>query len=399
MLLLAACSSGPAPQEAAGYAYTGPATLNIRGDLEPRAPTTATVRHGERLEILETRRRFVKVRTSTGAIGWTDSAYLLTQAQMDDLSRLADRVAALPSQGAATVFDTLNVHTDANRSAPSFAQLEEGNPIDVIAHRVTPRNSTPAAAPKTIAPPEHDSAAALPEEMETAEAEPEEDDTPRPPPAPAPAPPQGWTNLSHPRASELNGPVSHPSTDDWFLVRTPDGHAGWVLTRMVLMNIPDEVAQYAEGQFIMSYHALSEVHDTARGATKTNWLWTTSSLQQPFYDFDSFRVFVYSVRRHRYETAYIERNVRGHYPVEMVDLPDTDDPGFSLIVEEKDGRWLKRTYAFNGTRVRSISKVPYQPPPELPSVRRAETFDLLSSDSDEEGWTQKAVHWAKHWFQ
>jgi len=146
--LLTACSSSSQP--ATGFAYTGPTTLNIRGDLELRAATTATVRHGERLEILETRRRFVKVRTSAGAVGWTDSAYLLTQAQMDDLNRLAESAARLPSLGAATVFDTLNVHTAASRSAPSFVQLEEGDPIEVIGHRVTPRGSAVMSAPKTI---------------------------------------------------------------------------------------------------------------------------------------------------------------------------------------------------------------------------------------------------------
>ena len=40
--------------------------------------------------------------------------------------------------------------------------------------------------------------------------------------------------------------------EDWNLVRTKDGKAGWVLSRMLVMAIPDEVAQYSEGARITS---------------------------------------------------------------------------------------------------------------------------------------------------
>ena len=52
------------------------------------------------------------------------------------------------------------------------------------------------------------------------------------------------------------------------------------------------------------------------GKAKHHWLWTTLKGTGDTYDFDSFRVFIYSLKRHRYETAYIERKVVGHYPVE-----------------------------------------------------------------------------------
>ena len=52
-------------------------------------------------------------------------------------------------------------------------------------------------------------------------------------------------------------------------------------------------------------------------SVKNNWLWTTITKGGEPYEFDSFRVFVWSLRHHRYETAYIERNVVGHYPVQV----------------------------------------------------------------------------------
>jgi len=154
--------------------------------------------------------------------------------------------------------------------------------------------------------------------------------------------------------------------EDWSLVRTKDGKAGWVLTRNLHFSIPDEVAQYAEGHRITSYFSLGEVRDGDE--VKHNWLWTTIAKGGEPYQFDSFRVFVWSRRRHRYETAYIERNLRGYYPtlVHPVTLSSRrghyESPGFSVIVEDKDGVRQRRTYAFQGYRVGLISKKPYLPP-------------------------------------
>ena len=88
-------------------------------------------------------------------------------------------------------------------------------------------------------------------------------------------------------------------------MRRPADKSGWVLTRRLRMAIPDDVAQYAEGHRIVSYFSLGKVQDGDQ--PKDIWLWTTVGDGARPYDFDSFRVFVWSVRRHRYETEYIER--------------------------------------------------------------------------------------------
>lgn len=305
-------------QKAIGYAYTGPSALNLRNDLGLRATTTATVEHGERLEILETKRRFVRVRTKQGLEGWTDSAYLLTQSQMDDLTRLAARAGELPSQGVGTVFDTLNVHTAANRTSASFAQIEEGENINVVAHRVAER--------------------------------------------------------------ELPG--GEKSSEDWFLVRTKENRAGWVLSRMVLMSIPDEIAQYANGHYITAYHALNP--------EKTSWLWTTSERARQPFDFDGMRVFVFNERKKSYETVFTERNLRGYYPVEQ------RGGSFSAVIEEKDGSLVKRTYSFNGAKVKLLSKEPYQLPPALPEVGAPKTFDTTAPK--DANWATRVRALAEWWF-
>jgi hypothetical protein len=185
--------------------------------------------------------------------------------------------------------------------------------------------------------------------------------------------------------------------DDWNLVRTHDGKVGWVLARMLNMAIPDEVAQYAEGHRITSYLPLGEVKD--QNVIKPNWLWTTISNGEHGCDFDSFRVFVWSTRRHRYETAYIERNVTGFFPVETKSMQGQEEKAFSLVLQDKDGSPYKRTYGFSGYRVRMISKTPYQAAPSPPDMRIAQSFEPSTAQdrADNSGWKQKWNDWWKRW--
>jgi hypothetical protein len=353
----------------------------------------ATLQHGERLEVLETRRRFVRVRTAKGLEGWTDVNYLLSQQQVSDLDKLAEFAAKLPSQGKGTTFDSLNVHTAPSRQAPSFTQIPEGGAADVLVHRVSPRNAVmpPAAPAKAKAKNAKNAKNAPPKQTKQGK-------EPPPPPPPAPAPPANWVELSRPRATELDGepapaaPVKPVPEDDWYLVRTHDGKAGWVLARQMSMSIPDEVAQYAEGHVITGYLSLGKVGST----DKDNWLWTTTSAGSQGLDFDSFRVFVWSIKRNRYETAYIERNVKGHYPIQA--QPGSgEDAAFSVVLEDKDGQIYKKTYAFSGYRVKLVSKEPRAEPPVVPEVRSTGNFEEVQV-VQKVSWAEKLRDMRKRWF-
>jgi SH3-like domain-containing protein len=393
---LVGCASRPAVPAAKapiGAAYAGPATVNLRKDLTSRSAVIGTVSHGEHLDVMETRRRFVRVRNAQGLEGWTDSNLLLAPQQMDDLARLAETVAKLPSQGSATTFDVLNMHTEPSRQSPGFFQIPEGAAVEVIAHRVAPRVVAVPPKPPSVR-------RVVAKKSKAKQAAPL-----LPPPSPAP-PPSDWLALSRPRAADLldyTPPSAAPpvpvALDDWSLVRTRDNKVGWVLSRALSMAIPDEVAQYAEGHRITAYLPLGEVKDGDQ--TKHNWVWTTmvSGGAQP-YEFESFRVFVWSKSRHRYETAYIERNVKGYYPLEADSKSGEDEDLFSLVLEDKDGQRYKRSYGFSGYRVRMISKVPYQRPAELPAVRPANGFDLTDSQViSESAWRRKFGELRQRWFK
>jgi hypothetical protein len=392
LLGLAACTKpAPPPVALAGTAYVGPSTLNLRKDLGARSSVAATAKHGDKLEVLETRRRFVHVRTPAGVEGWTDFNLLLSEQQMDDLRVLAEAAKKLPSQGAATVYEALNIHAEPFRQSPSFFQIPEGVQVDVIGHRLSPHNPPPAPKPVRVRKTAASKKKARSKASEFL--------------LPLPAPPLVPANLealSRPHVTELEDyqspQVAAASVgDDWSLVRTRKGDVGWALSRMLVMAIPDEVAQYAEGKRITSYMPLGQVEDKEKNVTKQYWLWTTASAGHVPYEFDSFRVFVWSLKHHRYETAYIERNVRGYYPVETV-ASSSGDRAFSLVLEDKDGQLYKRTYAFSGYRVQMVSKAPYHPPPPLPEVRATGSFEPEPAPAPElVSWRDRLQEWRKKW--
>lgn len=362
---LTGCKSEPARAPSLGEAFAGPISLNLREEVAPNSKIVATLKHGDRVEILQTRRRFVKVRTAKGNEGWTDTRQLMTPEQIKELQDFSTRSAKFLSQGSATAFSTLNMHSEPNRTSPSFYQIAEGSAVDVVGHKVTPRvapAAAPAAAPRPAPPPRRKKSGKDKKESTLAP----------PPPGPAPKLPPNWLALSKTNPVPAEDSEPKPSAappkpepppapvhlEDWSLVRTKDGKAGWVLSRMLSMTIPDEVAQYAEGHRITSYFPLGKVMD--EGVEKKNWLWTTISSNGQPYEFDSFRVFIWALRRHRYETAYIMRNVKGYYPVEAT---AGDAPGFSLIMENDDGKRYLYKFVFEVNRVRLASKTEVQPAP------------------------------------
>ena len=353
VLCLAGCRGGPPRASAIGEAYVGPAELKIRGDIPLQSAPVATVKRGDRLEILQTRRRFLRVRTPAGAEGWTDERHLLSTADMAALRELSERAAAMPVQGQATTYSDLNVHTEAARQSPSFGQVGPKEKMDVLTHVATPREGAPR---KPLIAPSPKKAKAV----TTKPAAKKEAPYPPPPMPKPPAPPPDWLDLSKtdqpgeaaPAEEDIDDQTPAP-LDEWSLIRTASGQSGWVLTRRLVMAIPDEVAQYAEGHRIVSYFALGEVRDGDE--KKTTWLWTTIGAGTEAYDFDSFRVFVWSQRRHHYETAYIERNLKGYAPVVLKEVEFSErakvkgeagkNPGFSICIEKMDGQRYRREYA------------------------------------------------------
>ncbi len=343
-------------------------TVNVRSQLNQKNSTVAVLKHGDRVSIVDVRRRYIKVRTSKGAEGWIDSFDLLRPQDMERVNRERAQARALPVEAYATAYESLNIHLDPSRVSPAFAQIPEGGPVSILARKVTPKASMASRSPVLFEKPKLPARARRRKNVNVL----------RPPMPAPPGVPKDWETIwgsgersesdetatdlpvKKGKSGKLSKPEAPPVMEAWTLVRTKNQETGWVLSRNLMMSIPDDVAQYAEGKHITSYFDLGIINDDERGP-KHNWLWTTISGSEAF-DFDSWRVFLWNRHRHRYETSYRMREVEGYFPVRV-------DPGastslartFHLVTKDDNGRYRERTYNFDGTRVHLAGVENYPP--------------------------------------
>jgi len=143
-------------------------------------------------------------------------------------------------------------------------------------------------------------------------------------------------------------------------VRNSSGQVGWVLMRMIDLDVPLDIAQYAEGQRIMGYFVLNTVQETIDDQAKEEPQYLVL-LNEPKdglpYDYNQIRVFTRNRNKHRYETAYRERNMEGYLPVttghQLFDK-EGDLPTFTIRKKNDDGQIVDATYKMNGPIVRRV---------------------------------------------
>jgi hypothetical protein len=130
-----------------------------------------------------------------------------------------------------------------------------------------------------------------------------------------------------------------------------------VLGRLIDLDAPLEVAQYAEGQRIVACFVLNQVKDADKQVPQYLMLLTETKDGLPF-DYNQVRVFTWNVRRHRYETAYRERNLNGTLPVTISHEDfgkEGDLPTFILRIKDANGNLVERKYKMNTPIVRRVS--------------------------------------------
>ena len=298
-------------------AYVSAPQASLRDQVAAIYNRVGMVKNGERVEILDREKRFARVRTSSGLEGWIEQRFLIDQKTFEGLEQLTKENQNDPVQAPGVLRNDTNLHITPGRETEHLYQLNSGSKVDILKRATAEKQpgTAPAARPVAV----------------------------RPGKAPA-------------------GPV----LEDWWLVRDPQGRVGWVLARMVDVDVPLEIAQYAEGQRFVAFFVLNEVQDGEKGIPQYLCLMTDPHDGLPF-DYDQVRVFTWNVRKHRYETAYREHGLSGALPVtvtkEAFDKEGTL-PIFTLRVMDDTGHVTERKYKMNTPIVRRVlaaGEVPVRP--------------------------------------
>ena len=266
---------------------------------------SGNVKNGDRVEVIDREKRFVKVRTATGAEGWIEQRYVISQQIYDKFQKLATEHQNDVLQATGTTRNETNLHIEPGRDSDHLYLLPAGTKISILS-RGTAEKTGVVVPQNTVAKKE--------------------------------AKPAG------------------PPLEDWWLIRDAQGRAGWLLARMVDLDVPLEIAQYAEGERFVGFFVLNEVQDEDKKVPQYLALLTEPKDGQPF-DYDKVHVFTWNVKRHRYETAYRERNLNGVLPVTVTHEDfgkEGDLPVFILRVKDDGGNVVERKYKLNTPMVRRV---------------------------------------------
>jgi hypothetical protein len=280
----------PAPKE---MAYVLPATVPLVDTPADIRRVLDTLRAGARVEVRARTRNWAHVRTDGGLDGWVELKNLIDAPAYEAGQRLQDSLEDAPVQAVGHTSDLANLRLEASREGAQLAQLSPNQKVEMLGRRLVDR------------PPQPDQL-----------------------------------------------PTSTPIRDAWYLVRA-DARVGWILGRLVTLDIPEGVSTYAQEVNLVAWFVLSTVNDNGRQVPQYLVADRTAAGE---YDYDHIRVFTWWIKNQKYATAYVESDLRGYFPIRVQRLQGV--PYFRLRVVDEHGNAMQKVYRLSDTQTRLLGVVP-----------------------------------------
>src|SRR5271156_1128091 len=145
-LLVSGCSRFR-PQAATEYVYVTAKQQTLRDRVAAVSNRTGTVQNGDRLKVLEHGRRFLRVQTAKGEIGWIEERTVVGQDVYDAFAALAKQHAKDAAVATGVVRDEVYVHLTPGRATEKFFRLEEGDKLSLIERATLPKGGGLKAGP------------------------------------------------------------------------------------------------------------------------------------------------------------------------------------------------------------------------------------------------------------
>ena len=335
LVLFAGCNRFKLHNEQHEMVYVWTRQMYLRDRVAAVSNHVAEVTNGEPLEVHERGHRFLRVTTEKNEMGWIPERAVIDSKTYDTFVQLAAKHKDSPVVATGTLRDDVYLHVSPGRDTDRFYLLPGSTKVQMLVRASIAKGAAPGAPANSV---KH----------------------PAPPPG-KPRPPAKADSDDIPATP--SEPVTEPvSMEDWWLVRDSQGRAGWVLGNRVDVEVPDDVAQYAEGQRIVGAYIIAKVHDE-QSTTPNNLVPEyVTALSPPKsglpFDFDQIRVFTWSLKHHRYETAFRVHPIQGFLPVRISSEPAQNgtEPVFSFqIANSPDVSINPNTGIAKPAQVRTIS--------------------------------------------
>ena len=290
--------------DSVAVAYVLPESVGVVDSPAEIRLGVTNLKRGDRVEVLDRTRNWSKVRLEDGRVGWVESGNLIDADSYEEGRRLFVQLQSELPQAVGHVANAANLRVEPARDAVQLVQLPANQRVEVFGRRM----------------------------ME------------RPPQAGVP-------------------PSAEPARDAWYLVRAGQ-KAGWVLGRLVSLDVPEAISHYAQSTNLVAWVVLNTVEDNGRQMPQYI---VADRAGTPDCDFTHIRIFTWWVKRQEYVTAYVEGNLYGYFPIRVSQVDGNSH--FRLRLVDKKGRKFQRVYRMFDTIARPLGTVDGWESQAMPSLR------------------------------
>ncbi len=287
------------------FAYILPETASLLDSRAEIHNVVATLKNGERVEVLSKDDDWAEVRVVDGAKGWVEAKSLMDSQVYESGERLQEELKGIPVQAQGHTTFEVNLRLDPSRDGALLSRLDRNQKVEIFGRRLVTRPATGAE-----------------------------------------------TGGEQPRSvAEEKTSAGPPTQDAWYLVRT-EACAGWIYGRLVTLDIPEDISPYAESYNMVAWLVLNTVDDNGR---KVPQYIAADREDSQDYDFTHIRVFTWWAKEGRYATAFVQSDLKGYFPIQVTH-PD-DNPEFRLRLVDSKGHKFQRVFRLYDTVVRPLGTV------------------------------------------
>ncbi|HKF51747.1 MAG TPA: hypothetical protein VKB26_05505 [Candidatus Acidoferrales bacterium] len=252
-------------------AYIGSRGATVWNSTAQIRSPVANLAYGQSVQIYQRDVDYVLVGTKAGVRGWVASASLMDPDIWRRMALLAGTTKSMPVQAIGHTNARTNIHTRPGRQTPVILQVPGNSPVIVLTHSIV------AEQPSSL-------------------------------------------------AADAN---STGRSEDYWLVRADvkdvGSVSGWVLGRLVSLDLPEPLPGYqsSEAMTIVAWFEINHAIDSSSGGVRPEYLVAgTRNLQSRAdndagCDFNLARVYTWSSKHQRYETAFLDSSLCGKLPIDV----------------------------------------------------------------------------------